>query len=416
MSETTTRAGRLAGAALALGLAAAASASPGNGIRLGGSEGRLHPFLELEGRYDSNVFYTSDTTSVGDMILHVRPGFDLAVPGDVAAAELGGSLDWAQYLGLQNTETRSQLSKLYGQASLGLAVNRRGSVGLELEDEFRRAQGTTALVLSNAVVSNYNALHVRVPFRPGGGALVFTANGAWLLETFEQFFAGAPTVSGLGYDEYHAGGEFAWRFLPRTSAVLEGEWFSRVPSGSGLTSIAGADGQIGVTGLVTPHVGATVKAGYTSTIGVGTGNVKTWMATIEAEWIATDTARVKLGWTHALGFDPGPSIYTSNRVYGGARMLLAGRYALRLDGNFEQRSYDLLTVNGVTSTESATADVLRIEPAIEAGITRWLTASVGYAYSKRTSSFPSSLFPLASSSPGFAFSKSEAWLRVAARY
>ena len=143
----------------------------------------MHPFLEVEDRYDSNVYYTADRQSVGDMILHVRPGFELTVPGEVTAAELSGSLDWAQYLGLDVPETKTQLSKLYGQAALGVELNRRGVVGLEVDDEFRRAQGTSAFVLSNAVVSNFNALRARVPFRPGGGALVV---GRWRLPAVQR--------------------------------------------------------------------------------------------------------------------------------------------------------------------------------------------------------------------------------------
>jgi hypothetical protein len=410
MSMSTERACRAVAAVLALSLAPPAAAIAGNGIRLGGSEGRLHPFLEVEDRYDSNVYYTDLQKPVGDMVLHIRPGFDLAVPGEVTAAELGGSLDWAQYLGLDATETKSQLSKLYGQATLGLALNRRGQVGLELDDEFRRAQGTNALVLTNAVISNYNALRARVPFRPGGGALVFTANGGWALETFEAFFTGQDcalctgTVGKLGYNEFRAGGDVKWHFLPRTSGLFQGGWFSRVPNDSAASNVSGVEAQAGLTGLVTPHVGATLKAGYSSTYGVAEGNVGTWLSTVEAEWIATDSASVKVGWTHGLGIDPGPTLYTSHRVYSTGRMLLGGRYAVRLDANWESRDY---------SPGSASASVLRIEPVFEAGITRWMSASVGYAYSRRSSSgFPPALAAL----PGFDFSKNETWLRVAVRY
>jgi hypothetical protein len=168
MTSTSSAASLLA-ALLALA-AAPAGASPGNGIRLGGSEGRLHPYLDLEGRWDSNVFYTPDDRSVGDFILHVRPGFQLDVPAEPVAVKLGGNLDWAQYLG-QNDSNTSDLSKLYAQAALGVSVNRRGMVGLELDDEFRRSPSTSAFVLDGAVIANYNALRLKVPFRPGGGAL-----------------------------------------------------------------------------------------------------------------------------------------------------------------------------------------------------------------------------------------------------
>src|SRR5512132_3356813 len=124
MKSTSNAAGLLA-AFLALA-AAPAGASPGNGIRLGGAEGRLHPYLDLEARWDSNVNFATSTPALegatpqgkvlGDLILHVRPGFTLKVPGELVAVELDANADWAQYLGLEDPDTRD-LSKLYASAS-----------------------------------------------------------------------------------------------------------------------------------------------------------------------------------------------------------------------------------------------------------------------------------------------------------
>lgn len=415
MAETSSwRRGPAGAAALALALAAPAAAAPGNGVRLGGSEGRIHPFLEVEARYDSNVYLTEDREQVGDVVVHVRPGFDLAVPGDLAAVELGGSLDWAHYLGLDASETSGKLSKLYGQASLGLRVNRRGTVGLELDDEFRRAQGTTALVLTNAVVSNTNALRVRVPVRPGGGALVFAVTGGWTLETFEDYFdaplcAGCPSsAANLGYDELRAGGELRWRFLPRTAAIVQGGWFQRDQRGGGASGAAGWQAQAGVSGLVTTHLAATVEAGYSSTLDVAQGDLASWLATVELEWLATDRASAKAGWTHSLGIDPGPSPYTADRLLAGGRILLGGRTTARLDASWESRAYERIRV-GAAPAGAVSADVLRVEPSLETALARWLSVAAGYAFGKRTSSLDTTL-------PGFSYSKSEAWLRVAVRY
>lgn len=412
MSMSTARAGRAVAGLLAALIAGPAVASAGNGIRLGGNEGRLHPYLEVEDRYDSNVYYTEDKKSVGDMVLHIRPGFELNVPGEAASAEMSGALDWAQYLGMDATETSSKLSKLYAQAALGVAVNRRGSIGLDVDDEFRRAQGTTALVLTNAVISNSNALRVRVPWRPGGGALVFAVSGSWLLETFEAYFTDPNsaidpgTVGDLGYNELRAGGDVRWRFLPRTSATFQGGWFSRKPNAAAAEDVSGIDAQAGLTGLVTPHLGATVRAGYATTLGLTQKDVGTWLATVEAEWIATDSASVRAGWGHALGIDPGPALYTSNRLFAGGRILLAGRYALRADVNWETRDYETFGAG------SSSATVLRVEPAIEAGIARWMSASLGFAYSDRSSDFAGVTAQL----PGFDYSKTETWLKLAVRY
>jgi hypothetical protein len=53
-----------------------------------------------------------------------------------------------------------------------------------------------------------------------------------------------------------------------------------------------------------------------------------------------------------------------------------------------------------------------VEPAVEAGIARWMSASLGFAYSDRSSDFVAVTTPI----QGFDYSKTETWLRVAVRY
>lgn len=422
MSMRISSAALAVAASLALSAAAPAHASAGNGIRLGGSEGRLHTFLDQEGRYDSNVYFRPDGQSVGDMVVHIRPGLELTVPGNALAVELSGNLDWAQYLGMDDPATED-LSKLYGQAGLGLTLNRRGSVSLEIDDQFRRGQASPTFVLGGAVVSNLNALTVRVPWRPGGGALVFAVKGGWTLETFESYFEDAScdpaaalcdtsVLSDLGYNEVRAGAEARWRFLPRTSALIEAGWFSRAPNDVQLSDeVSGVEAQAGVTGLVTPHFGGTVKLGYGDTLGSADEDFRTWLATLEGEWIANEVASVRVGYVHGLGVDPGSGraaalalggIHSASRTYAAGRVLFGGRYALRGLVQWERRTYEL-------SPEKPSFDILRLEPAFEAVVARWLTASLGYAYTDRD-------WTDDREGAGFAYAKNEAWLRLAFTY
>jgi hypothetical protein len=298
-------------------------------------------------------------------------------------------------------------------------VNGRGVVSLELDDDFRRSPSTSALVFGTAVVSNVNALSLRVPWKPGGGALVLAATGGWTLETFEPYFddpicdpAAAPTcdpdvLSELGYDEFRAGGEVRWKFLPRTSAVLEGGWFTRKPNDVDLADeVSGFGGTVGLTGLLTPRVGATVKLGYGATTGAeeDVGGV---LATVDVEWTPTHTATVRAGYGRGHGVDPGTtlSVYTADRVSAGGRILFGGRYAVRLDAGWEHRAYEIVA-------GSAAADVLTVTPSLEVTLARWMTTSVGYAYTNRDSSFPAGFPP----APAYSYEKNEAWLRLAAKY
>jgi hypothetical protein len=408
------KASRMFAALVALGLASPALAGPGNGIRFGGSEGRLHPFLDLETRYDSNLYYNRDAASVGGNVLHFRPGFTLAVPGELTSVDLRGALDWAQYL------SASDLSRLYGDASLGVGVNKRGAVGLDLTDAFRRTDQSDTLSLGSAVITNDNTFRLAVPWRPGGGALVFTAGGEWQLQSYEPYVdATGPNtlcdpltmaqcdssrLAKLGWNELRGTGELRWKFLPRTAYVVDGGYFSRLPNDTAFApEQSGFRIATGLSGLVTSRLAATVKAGYGQT--TGTFELRTWLANAEIEWLASETASARVGFVHDLGVDPGNvfTVFQGSRAYVDGRILVAGRFTGRLQASYERRGYESV---------DADATLLRVEPAVEAEVTRWFRLSLGYAYTDRTSTFPTGTPRL----PGYDYSKNEIWLRSSFAY
>lgn len=407
-SWTTVLAG-VAAAALATG----AHAAPGNGIRLGGSDARLHPFLDVESRYDSNVSYTPANQAVGDLILHVRPGLELKAPGDVVNLEFTGAVDWAQYLGVE--ADTSGLSKMFAGAALAAVFNRNGAVAPRVDNAFQRQISTTSLAAaSSAVVSNANTLSLSVPWKPGGGALVVAANAQWLVESFEKY-QDVPgyRLADLGYNQYRFGGEAQWRFLPRTSGLLQAGYFTRVPNVSNRPDEAsGFDVLAGLTGLLTPRIAATAKVGYGSTstkanAAFGTlaasKDASSVLADVSVEWLPADTVSFKTGYTRSLGLDPTVAAYAADGVNAGFRVKLADTYALRVGGRWDRLSFE--AISGATTT------FLRVDPTVEAAFGKWLNAAVGYVYSTRTASWPTTL---GGSPPDYA--KNEAFLKVGVTY
>jgi hypothetical protein len=411
---------KMAVAALSLGVACPAWAGAGNGIRFGGSEGRLHPFIELEARYDSNVYVNGVDVTQGDLVLHYRPGLKLEVPGEMTSVEASAKLDYAQYLGLEDSSdpdagTSTDLSKLYAEAALGITVNRTGLVGLELDDTFRRSDQPQSLSLGAGVVSNYNALTVRVPWRPGGGALTFGLGGTWALETYERFLPGSLCAVGalcdtavlddLGYNDVSGAADLRWKFLPRTSATFMAEYFKRLPNKTSVVpgvenDPGGYRVKAGVTGLVTAHLSATLEAGYGGTAGV-TDTFGTWLAAAQLKWLPTETASVALTYSHDLRIDPTVQ-YDLNSLRLEARQLVAGRYALKVAASYSRLGYQ----NGLGNT-----GILSVMPAVEAELARWLRAELGYVYTDRASSAAANA-ALATADYG----KSEVWLKAVLTY
>jgi hypothetical protein len=400
MQRTVSILGKALAAVLIAGAAVAAEAGPGNGIRLGGSEGVLHPFLDVESRYDSNVSY-SENDAIADVILHVRPGMELKLPGDLAALEFSGALDWAQYLGMEGPT--SNLSRMYGEATIGALLARRSSVSVRVNNEFRRSVSSTSLTaVSTAVVSNANTLTLSVPWTPGGGALVLAATGQWTLETFEKYLnEPAPVdVGSLGYSHFRGGAEVQWRFLPRTTAVFQAAYYSRVPNARDASyEASGFDVSTGLTGLLTHRISATVKAGYGSTSAPGLDS-RTALADVSLEWLLMDSLSFRTGYNREFGVDPSASVYVSDGVSASARLKLAERFAVR--GGVR---WDRLTFAAVPGAETT---YLRLDPAVEGIVGRWLQLAVGYVYSSRAATWPGAVAP--------DYSKNEAFLRVGLTY
>ena len=394
----------------ALGLAASARAEPGDGIRLGGSTSRLHPYFELEGRYDSNIAYTAQGQATAGYILHFRPGLTFDSTSDPVAVSLTADLDWAQYLG-QN----SDLSRLYGGAGLGVGLNRRGTVGLELSDNFSRSSSTQVFTLGGAVITNSNVLNVGVPWRPGGGALITTLSGVWDLETYEPFATGPlcpgtspqcnpATVAEQNYSEGSAKLDVRWKFLPRTAALVQGEYWKRFPNSGQGSHATGGRAWAGAAGLFTSHVAGTLKGGYGTVSDTG-GSVSSWLANLEGEWLPLETSSLKLGYLHDVDSDPSEdSGYTTHRAYLDARTLLSARYTGLLSGSYEHRNYPLLS--------NFSADLFTIDGSVDVEVNRWLRAGGGLTYTKRTSALPPGQVNL----PGYNYNKTEIYLRMRATY
>ena len=403
-----------------------AQATLGNGIRVGGTDGRLHPFVELELRYDSNAatFYQPVQASGGDLILHVRPGLLLNVPGDTVAVDLRAALDWSQYFGSKDTSTKD-LSSLFATVSLGVGFNRKGQVGLELDEKFARSNQPTAYSIASGVISNYNDLGVKVPWRPGGGALTLALTGGWSIESFEAFksyrlcsvpggnaFCDSTYLAGLGYNNVDLGLDVNWRFLPKTAALFDFSWFDRIPNNTTHSIEAtGLRAQAGISGLVTTHLAATIKAGYGTTLslkldpsaGPVPANLGTWLATLSAEWIPSPFSTLKLTWTHDLGVDPGTTyaLYTVNHVTLEGKSKFNSMLAGAITGDYAVLSYRDLAKSAST--------VITLKPALQAELARWLMLELAYQYTDRSTD-------LTVPPPGWKYSKSEIWLRGVVTY
>jgi hypothetical protein len=389
---------RALAAVLLAGAATAAHAAAGNGIRIGGSEARLHPFVDFESRYDSNVWYSPANEAIGDVVLHVRPGLELEIPGKAAAVEFSGAFDWARYLGVEDSST--DMSKVYGDANLAAVFNRGGALGANLDNGFRRQVSATSFSASGlAVIANTNVLSLALPWKPGGGALLVTANGQWLVETYEKY-KDEPDfdLADAGYNHVRGGADFQWRFLPRTSAIVTAGYFTRLPNASlAGDESTGFDTLAGVTGLLTPRIAATVKGGYGST-STPTGDASSFLADVAVDWLPAEALSLRAAYSRSFGIDPIESVFTADTVSAGFKLKLAERFVFRGSAR-----YDWLVFKTVSSRDTG---LLRVDPEVVGQVGKWMTVGLGYVFSARYSD-PAEL-------PDY--SKNEAFLKIGVTY
>lgn len=396
MTARTSRVGGAIVGALALLVAAPANAGMGDGIRLGGGDGVLHPFLELSAAYDTNV-YTSATGPQPDVVFHIRPGFRLDVPGDAVVVEARAAAERVQYLGI--SKDTPKIDGWWGDAGLRLAVNPKGHVGLELRDAFRRSNQVQALSLGVPTISNYNVVSAMLPIMPGGGALIFAIGGDWAVEGYEPIAGPSlcpinptplipdPRCDGsltkkLGYQDVQGRGSFTWKFLPRTQATVDAGYSRRLPNDKALSpEVDTLRALAGVSGLVTTQLGATIRGGYGASTGTGI-DYKTWLATFEVEWLPVAESSMKLGYTHNLGTEPGAgyAVYSMDRFSVDAHYKFARRVDAKVGARYDRVQYQV-------TGNSTVANVVAVEPALLIEAAKWLRFDLGYAFTKRTTDY-----------------------------
>ncbi len=401
----------LAAAGALAGPALQARAAGDQGFKIG-EVGRLNLRLELAGQYDSNVFYSNAGAAVGGSVVDVIPGFELQMAGNNASAELKGALDVKQYV----TKEAQDLSRVFGNASLGATVNRNGMVGLELTDAFAHSDQTVSLSVAQAIISNHNDFRLSVPLRPGGGALGLTLSGQWIRETFESYVTATgcdpvvnPTcapgsIDLYGYNQYGAAAEVSWKFLPRTALVLGGDWFQRSPDDLTVSrKVRGLRVNGGLTGLVTTRLAVTLKGGWGTAFDSPGFPYSTWLANAEVQYVTQGPLGAKLGYLHDFRADPGSeyAVYALSRAYLEGRMLLAGRLTIR--GTLDWDSLDYV-INGVTSS------IVSFAPAVDYEIMRWVSVGASYTLTSRTSA------GLPSAVPAFDYTRHLIALRVVFAY
>jgi hypothetical protein len=371
--------------------ATATAASP-TGIKLG--EGRLHPFIEVDGRYDSIVgFYNLSLTPQGDFVVHARPGLRFELQNSSTSINFAGSGEYLFFTGAFGAETRA-LSRFQANVLADARFNQDGAVEVQLSDSLSRSDRTQNPAAAIGVLSLYNVVTLAVPIHPGGKALTVTPRVAWGVEFFDPLGGGTltgctdPTCDGsaaglakMNYSNLSFGLNGSWKFLPKTAMVLDVGTDVRTywqPPGTPATVFRA---QAGLLGLVSQHISVTLLAGYGSDF--ATMRLHTVIGNAEVSYAPTQLIKATLGYLRTLQPVPSLGTYTDDRGYlRGTLGLWAGRLTLAAQVGVD-------SLNFLEATTPRADLVFAAGASATVAITSWFDTQVSYNLSTRSSSLNS---------------------------
>lgn len=358
----------LACALLASVPAAAQPIGGENGIKVG--EGRLHPYVDLDLRFDSAALAHAGAL-YGDMVNHVRPGFRLEVPGSNLFLQLAANADYVWYTGMI-TSTSARASHLEGGMNLDLAFNQAGAVEFRVQDQFARTERSTNPLVSTGVISLFNEARVAMPIHPGGHALEITPGASFTVEYFDPLIPSrlAGDTGQFNYTELGFQLNGRYRFLPKTALVVDAD-FAMPTFRTGTELLLNASA--GISGLLSQKVAVVAKAGWGHAF---TTEDSTFVGHLELAYLASQTATAKIGYMRTLQPVANLRTFRDDRVYTEARALLGGRLTLHAYGGLDFIDY---------AGDAGVDTNVRLDLGPEFQFTRWLMGAAGYVLTLRSS-------------------------------
>jgi hypothetical protein len=376
---------------------AIAEAQETNGLLVG--DGRLHPYIDLEGRYDTAAYVNPANGELEpDTIFHIRPGLLFDSPGPNFSIAFNGDADGMLYL-----NQFSLLSHVQGEATLDLGVNREGVIGLDVSDHFLRSDQSAAVLIGVGVLSWYNDARIGVPIRPGGGALSIEPGFDFAFDTFDPFPNPTNTAcpatnpacpAAFNYDNYAFTLLATWKFLPKTGFVLDADYIFRdytlVGGSPSSVPTNGLHVMVGLAGLLTLHLSTIVKIGWGEDFGIGDAahdtlsvpSANNLIGHFELAYIPSETIRIAAGFIRTwqpVGGIADAITFVDNRPYAELRFLLGGKLSFHAYGSVDFVTYDAV-IGG--PTPSRTYDIVaRVDPSAEYEIANWFRISAGYVFS-----------------------------------
>lgn len=417
------------------------SRAEGPGIRVGDFE--LHPGLGVEVGYDSNLYYSDDTTTpaVDSGILRATAHLLIATRGAQRRSEgegtPGGDEESARtqppvtfrggisgsFYAFFNDLDRSNMEL---DASLALSVLPGRTFSFDLSNEFGRSirPFTENFDRSVSYARIQNDAGVRLNFATTGDVFRVTAGYNFRLNFFEeeQFQYGNRFQHVISLQE-------TFRFLPQTAIFHDTtvnvlDYFGPM-DGPVLTN----DGvllrtRVGLNGAFTSNFSVLAAAGYAAGFYSDTftydQEYESFVAQVEARWKITDNTRLNFGYDR--DFQPSfiGNFYRQDRGYANFQTIIDGAFLLGVEASFGYYEFGAIVLpDGMTpvGTSLGRGDFRLIGSVFgEYRFTDWLGVNATLQYTGAFTDYQYRVMRPVDPIDPAGFNKFEAWLGVRVFY
>jgi hypothetical protein len=324
-----------------VGIAQTAYAEAGDGLQAGRLV--LSPSLSASSGFDSNLFRqsTDEAAPTTAPSVALTPALSISTldpqPVDLSS---DASVTWTQYI--SGSRLVNAQSGLKADVGADVGFNREGPVSFTVQDRLRRTNEPPPVPAEFAYNTTTNRLGATLGVHPGGKVFQHFLSYDWTIVTVDRVPDIDRQIHNFTLKNY-------WRFLPRTAAVLTGDYSLiryNEPNRNGVFENVNSTPlrvSAGLTGLITKTLSLRIIGGW----GWGFYDDETSFSGVVLDTQVTyrpgpvdDKNRLFLGYTRNFQDSTIANFATFHRPYAGYEQSIAGRIGLSIGANAMIRDYE----------------------------------------------------------------------------
>jgi len=356
------------------------------GFRVFG-KGRLHLFTSLDLRFDSNPSFASVSSNINpDLILAIKAGSSFEIASERLIFNIRGQIDWMQYLGAFQKETKSY-SGIQGNAAMRFATKNLGAWTISLSDAFSRTVSPSNAALNARILYLTNDSSLRFDYAPFNKAVSANVSYGFLLNWFDANQQGLPASAAMSSMSHRLQLGTVWKFLPKTGLQISTDLgMVRYPNRD--ASIVNYDSHpvrasIGLVGYLSNKLTVNAYVGYGNSLSLNAdkkliSSFSNVVALAQISWRLSDPMSINAGYSHDFS---ATNFFTSQEFH---RAFLNYSYAFWSHLQLSiQGQYDYQTMRLPTSASSALLatrhdHVIRFDSRLSFRIKKWLGGALFY--------------------------------------